>query len=215
MILDEVRKAIVESQVENIVDLSSRALQEGLEPLEIINEGLVPGMKEVGDKYECGEYFLPHLIIAADGMKKALDFLEPHLKKSGQERIKEGTIVIGTVQGDIHEIGKTLVATLLSANGFEVHDLGVDVPPLEFVEKAQEVGADIIALSALLTTTMTVQKDVIEALQDIGIRDEISVIVGGAPVSRSWADQIGADGFADDALSAVSLSRNLCQSKAW
>jgi corrinoid protein of di/trimethylamine methyltransferase len=163
----------------------------------------------VGEKYESGEYFLPHLIIAADGMKKAMALLEPELKSRGQQAEKLGTVVIGTVHGDIHEIGKTLVGTMLSANGFEVHDLGVDVKVEDFINKARETNADAIGMSALLTTTMTVQRDVIEALEDRGLRSSVKVVVGGAPVTAEWAERIGADGHADDAVSAVSLLKKL------
>ena len=166
-------------------------------------------MQVVGDKYECGEYFLPHLIIAADGMKKAMALLEPELQSRGQQAEKLGTVVIGTVHGDIHEIGKTLVGTMLSANGFEVHDLGVDVKVEDFINKARETHANAIGMSALLTTTMTVQRDVIEALEENSMRSSVKVVVGGAPVTAEWAERIGADGHADDAVAAVNLLKKL------
>ena len=208
-LLNQIRQAVIESDSEKTVELTRLAIEAGLQPLEIINQGLVEGMQVVGEKYESGEYFLPHLIIAADGMKKAMALLEPELKSRGQQAEKLGIVVIGTVHGDIHEIGKTLVGTMLSANGFEVHDLGVDVKVEDFINKARETNADAIGMSALLTTTMTVQRDVIEALEDRGLRSSVKVVVGGAPVTAEWAERIGADGHADDAVSAVSLLKKL------
>ena len=208
-LMDQIRQAVIESDAERTVELTRQAIDAGLQPLDIINQGLVTGMQVVGEKYESGEYFLPHLIIAADGMKKAMALLEPELKSRGQQAEKLGTVVIGTVHGDIHEIGKTLVGTMLSANGFEVHDLGVDVKVEDFINKARETNADAIGMSALLTTTMTVQRDVIEALEDSGMRSSVKVVVGGAPVTAEWAERIGADGHADDAVAAVSLLKKL------
>jgi len=208
-LLDQIRQAVIESDAEKTVELTRQAIDAGLQPLEIINQGLVHGMQIVGEKYESGEYFLPHLIIAADGMKKAMALLEPELQSRGQQAEKLGTVVIGTVHGDIHEIGKTLVGTMLSANGFEVHDLGVDVKVEDFINKARETQANAIGMSALLTTTMTVQRDVIEALVNSGMRSSVKVVVGGAPVTAEWAERIGADGHADDAVAAVSLLKKL------
>lgn len=208
-LLNQIRQAVIESDSEQTVELTKQAIAEGLQPLDIINQGLVEGMQVVGEKYESGEYFLPHLIIAADGMKKSMALLEPELKSRGQQAEKLGTVVIGTVHGDIHEIGKTLVGTMLSANGFEVHDLGVDVKVEDFINTARETHADAIGMSALLTTTMTVQRDVIEALEDSGMRSSVKVVVGGAPVTAEWAERIGADGHADDAVTAVSLLKKL------
>ncbi|OGO25865.1 MAG: methyltransferase [Chloroflexi bacterium RBG_16_52_11] len=189
--------------------LTRQALEAGIEPMAIIKEGLMPGMNSVGDKFSCGEYFLPDLIIAADGMKKAMDLLEPELRSRRQRVESPGTVVLGTVKGDIHEIGKSLVATMLSANGFKVYDLGVNVPNEDFILKVKETGANIVGLSALLTTTMTVQKEIISELEKAGLRDRVKVIVGGAPVTRGWAKEIGADGYAEDAIGAVQLARQL------
>lgn len=208
-LLEKITTSIVDGEPDSTVEITEQALAAGLEPMTILDEGLLPGMKIVGQKFSDGEYFLPNLIVAASGMKRAMARLEPELRSRHQAVKAAGTVVIGTVQGDIHEIGKTLVATMLSANGFEVHDLGVDVSVEQFVDKARETGANIVGLSALLTTTMTVQRTVIEALKTAGLRQRVKVIVGGAPVSRQWADEIGADGFAEDAVGAVQLAARL------
>lgn len=208
-ILSKLTQSLVEGDPDACVQFTQEALAAGLEPMTIIRQGLMPGMRIVGDKFGAGEYFLPDLIIAADGMQKAMALLEPELRARQQAIESPGTVVIGTVKGDIHEIGKSLVGTMLSANGFKVHDLGVDVPTDRFIEKVKETGADILGLSALLTTTMTVQKQVIEALKDTGLRQGVKVMVGGAPVTRSWAEEIGADGYAEDAMSAVTMAKQL------
>ena len=166
-------------------------------------------MNVVGEKFQSGEYFLPHLIIAASGMQQAMELLEPELQARQETVERAGTVVIGSVAGDIHEIGKSLVGTMMAANGFQVYDIGVDVPTETFVAKVQETSADILGLSALLTTTMTVQREVIEALEEAGIRDQVKVIIGGAPVNQEWADTIGADGYAEDAVGAIELVNRL------
>jgi 5-methyltetrahydrofolate--homocysteine methyltransferase len=208
-LLAQITTSIVEGEPDETVEVTQQALEAGLEPMTIINEGLVPGMNTVGDKFQSGEYFLPHLIIAANGMQQAMGLLEPELRAREQAVEAAGMVVIGSVAGDIHEIGKSLVATMLSANGFEVYDLGVDVPTETFVAKVKETGANLLGLSALLTTTMTVQREVIEALEEAGIRDQVKVIIGGAPVSQKWADTIGADGYAEDAVGAIKEARQL------
>ncbi|MGQ9459078.1 MAG: cobalamin B12-binding domain-containing protein [Anaerolineae bacterium] len=208
-ILKRITDSLVQGDPDAAVDLTRQALAAGLEPLEILNRGLMPGMEIVGEKFASGEYFLPHLVVAASGMQGAMALLEPALRARQQVFQKAGTVVIGTVRSDIHEIGKTLVATMLSASGFQVVDLGVDVPTEAFVAKVQEVQADILGLSALLTTTMAVQREVIEALAAAGLRDQVRVMVGGAPVSQEWAEDIGADGYAEDAIGAVELAKRL------
>jgi corrinoid protein of di/trimethylamine methyltransferase len=208
-LLEKITTSIVDGEPDLTVDITEQALAAGIEPMTIIDEGLLPGMQIVGQKFSDGEYFLPNLIVGAMGMKRAMARLEPELRSRHQTVKAAGTIVIGTVQGDIHEIGKTLVATMLSANGFEVHDLGVDVAAEQFVATIKETGATVVGLSALLTTTMTVQRSIIEALRAAGLRDRVKVMVGGAPVSRQWADEIGADGYAEDAVGAVQLATRL------
>ncbi len=206
---DQLSIAVIEGDEELALSLTKQALEQGLKPLDVINEGLTPGMDIVGEKFSCGEYFLPHLVMAGNAMKAALIWLEPALKSSGLARETLGTVVLGTVAGDIHEIGKSLVATMLTANGFVVHDLGVDVPTGRFVETVRETGADLLGLSALLTTTMGVQRKVIAELTQAGLRDQVKVMVGGSPVSPQWAREIGADGYAEDAGEALSLARRL------
>jgi len=208
-IFEKLTSSIIMGEPEATVEATQEALAAGIEPMDIIRQGLMPGMNVVGEKFSSGEYYLPDLIIAADGMRQAMELLEPELRARHQTLESAGTVVIGTVKGDIHEIGKSLVATMLSANGFKVIDLGVDVPTQKFVDKVKETGADMVGLSALLTTTMTVQREVIQALTVAGIRENVKVIVGGAPVTRGWAKDIGADGFAEDAMGAVAVAKQL------
>lgn len=206
-LLSKITKSIVEGDTAAAVDLTRQGLDGGTEPLVMINKGLVPGMDIAGDKFARGEYFLPHLLMAGKAMQMAMELIEPELIARDEQVERLGTVVIGTVHGDIHEIGKSLVATMLSANGFEVHDLGVDVPAEKFIEKIKETGANILGLSALLTTTMIVQREIIEGLIEEDLRSQVKVLVGGAPVSRDWAEEIGADGYAEDALDAVQVAK--------
>ena len=208
-LLSQITTSLVDGDPDLTVSLTHQALQAGMEPMIIIEAGLVPGMNIVGEKFSTGEYFLPHLIIAAGGMQQAMELLEPELRARSQQMKVAGTVVIGTVHGDIHEIGKSLVGTMLSAAGFQVYDLGVDVPAEDFITKVKETGAQLVGLSALLTTTMVVQKEIIEAFSSAGMREQIKVMVGGAPVTRSWAVEIGADGYAEDAIEAVQLAVKL------
>jgi len=207
--LQRITESLVDGDPIRTVALTREALEAGVEPMAIIDGALLPGMRVVGDRFSTGEYFLPNLIVAASGMKQAMAALEPELKRRHQALASAGTVVIGTVKGDIHEIGKTLVGTMLAANGFEVHDLGVDVPTQRFVDAVKETGATLVGLSALLTTTMSVQRKVIEALVAEGIRSRVKVLVGGAPVSAAWAAEIGADGYAEDAVGACDLAARL------
>jgi corrinoid protein of di/trimethylamine methyltransferase len=207
------RQSIVDGAPEQAAALAREALASGISPLEAIDQGYVPGMTEVGDQFAQRRMFLPDMLAAAEAMKAAMGVLEPELGRKGQERPKAGTVVLGTAKGDIHEIGKTLVGTLLTAHGFKVHDLGVDVSGEKFVAAAKEFGADVVGVSALLTTTMRNQRSVVEALGNAGLRARVKVIVGGAPVTRGWAAEIGADGYAKDAMSAVALVQGLLLSQ--
>ncbi len=211
-LLSQITASIVDGDSDLAVASAKQALDSGIEPMAIIENALVPGMRVVGEKFSCGEYFLPNLIMAANSMKLAMQLLAPELRARKQTVKSRGTVVIGTVHGDIHEIGKSLVATMLSANGFDVHDLGVDVPVDKILSAVQETGASLVGLSSLLTTTMIMQKKVIEALAGAGLRSQVKVMVGGAPVSRKWAAEIGADGYAEDAVGAVDLALRLSAS---
>ncbi len=208
-LLSEISASLVAGDPDATVQSTQKALAAGIEPLTIIDGGLVPGMRIVGDKYASGDYFLPHLIVAASGMKQAMALLAPELQARREHLKSSGTVVIGTVRGDIHEIGKSLVATMLAANGFDVHDLGVDVAVESFIETIKRTNAHLLGMSALLTTTMHGQKDVIQALDKAGLRGQVKVMVGGAPVTKKWADEIGADGWAQDAVAAVDLATRL------
>lgn len=208
-LFQQMKQAIIDGDPERAGELCQSAIVQGIHPLDAITHGFVPGINFVGQQFEAGEMFLPDLVLAGEAMKAATSALEPELQKSGSVRESLGKVVLGTVKGDIHEIGKTLVGTMLTANGFEVFDLGVDVPFESFAIKAKEVHADIIGVSALLTTTMAGQKNVVEAVDRHGLRPHVKIIVGGAPVTQSWADEIGADGFGKDALASVTLARNL------
>jgi len=205
----QMAQAIIEGDDEAAAALAQQALDQGIDPLAAINKGFTVGMDTVGELYSTGEYFLPDLILGGEAMKAALAVLEPVLQARGEAREILGTVVLGTVKGDIHEIGKALVGSMLSANGFQVYDLGIDIEAAVFVSKAREHAADIVALSALLTTTMLHQRDVIEHLAEAGLRDKVKVMVGGSPVTQEWADKIGADGFAEDAAGAVVVAKKL------
>jgi len=205
----QMAQAVIDGEAEEAAALAHKALEQGVSPLEAINKGYSAGMDVVGELYSSGEYFLPDLIMGGEAMKAALAVLEPVLKAAGQSRKVLGIVVLGTVKGDIHEIGKSLVGSMLAAHGFEVFDLGIDVPSDEFVVKAREYNADIVALSALLTTTMLHQREVIEHLSEAGMRDRVKVMVGGSPVTQVWAEQIGAEGFAEDAANAVVVAKRL------
>ena len=204
----KLEKAVIDGESEDAVAYAKEALEKGLDPLACITQGLTKGIQKVGELFASGEYFLPELIIGADAMKAALEVLEPALQ-GGQKREVVANVVLGTVQGDLHEIGKTLVGTMLTANSFLVKDIGVDQPASAFVEAAKEVDATIIGASALLTTTMLQQEKLIQALEEAGLRGKVKVMVGGAPVTEEYANKIGADGYAEDAISAVDLAFRL------
>ena len=207
-ILNKLSQAVIDGEPEEAAEIAQQALDEGLDPLLCINEGLTPGMTRVGELFESGEYYLPDLIIGGEAMKFALEVLEPALVE-GTARQVLGHVVLGTVEGDLHEIGKTLVGTLLTANGFQVTDIGIDKSASDFVTAVKETGANVVGASALLTTTMPQQEKIIEALREAGLRERVKVMVGGAPVTAGWAEKVGADGYAEDAISAVGLAKTL------
>ena len=206
------RQSIIAGAPDTAAYLAQQAIASGTGPLDAINNGYVPGMHEVGDLFAGGQMFLPDMMASAEAMRAAMAVLDPELKKQGAKRPMAGVVVLGTTKGDIHEIGKILVGTLLTAHGFQVHDLGVDVPGDYFAAAAAELDADIVGVSALLTTTMRGQKAVVEAIEHAGLRPRVKVIVGGAPVTRRWAEEIRADGFAKDAMRAVALVQDLMNS---
>jgi corrinoid protein of di/trimethylamine methyltransferase len=202
-------QSIIDGESEEAERLALEAIELGIDPLDAINKGFVIGVDHVGNLFSCGDAFLPELVMAGEAMKTAVSVLEPEMARQGTARDMLGTVVLGTIEGDIHDIGKTLVGTMLSAAGFKVFDLGVDVPVMTLVEKARTENADIIGVSALLTTTMVKQRDVVEALDDMGMRPKVKVLVGGAPVTRDWVNEIGADGFSEDAVGAVAAAKQL------
>lgn len=202
-------QSIIDGDSDASTALAKEAITAGIHPLDAITKGFVIGVNVVGDAFGRGEAFLPELVMAGEAMKAAVAVLDPELRKLGTERRLLGRVVIATVEGDIHEIGKTLVATMLGASGFEVYDLGVDTPAEKIIGKALEVNADIIAMSALLTTTMIRQKEVIEELEKEGLRSRFKVMVGGAPITRDWVARIGADGYSEDAVGAVVVAKQL------
>jgi len=208
-LFEAMKKSIIEGEEEVAARLAQQAIAEGVPALEAIERGFVQGINEVGRAFGCQEMFLPDLVRAGVAMKVAMRTMEPALVKAGASRPPAGKVVLGTVKGDIHEIGKNLVATMLTANGFEVTDLGVDVPAEAFVAKVRETGARIVGLSALLTTTMPGQQEVIRRLEEAGLRRDTRVIIGGAPVTREWVKEIGADGFSEDALGAVRVATDM------
>jgi 5-methyltetrahydrofolate--homocysteine methyltransferase len=200
-------QAIIGGKAPDAKRLTEEALAEGLGASEILNNGLVAGMNVVGAKFKNNEFYVPEVLIAARAMKGAMEVLKPVLAETGVEPIAK--VAIGTVKGDLHDIGKNLVAMMLEGAGFEIIDLGVDVKPEQFVGAIQEKGANIVCLSALLTTTMPAMKDTIDAIAAAGLRDKVSVMIGGAPVTQNYADEIGADGYAPDAASAVDKAKEL------
>ena len=209
--LSRLHQAIVGGDAATATQLTAQALAEGADPLELVNHCLVPAMDEVGQRFECNEYFVPELLISARAMKAALELIRPLLIARGDKPI--GRVAIGTVRGDLHDIGKNLVASLLEGGGFEVIDLGVNVPPEKFISTIQEKGATIVAMSALLTTTMPAMRTTIEAFKQAGIRDRVKVLVGGAPITQKYADEIGADGYSETAVGAVALAKKAAAGK--
>ena len=206
---EQLKQSIVDQDEDAVLAAVEKALAEGIAPKAVIDEGLLPGLNVIGEQFECEDIFLPELMQAALAFQSAMTVLEPKIKESGGEGPKKGRIVLGTVKGDMHSIGKNILRLLFETSGFEVWDLGIDVDLFHFVDKAREVDADIIAISALLTTTLVGQRDVIEALEAQGTRDKYKVIIGGGATTKEWADSIGADGWAATAYEAVTLSTRL------
>ncbi|MEW6236708.1 MAG: corrinoid protein [Candidatus Omnitrophota bacterium] len=204
---EKLYKAILEGDAKTSVETTKEALAAGIAPLEVVTETMVPAMDEVGRRFECEEFFIPELMIAARAMKQAMELIQPLLKASGAEPI--GRVVIGTVKGDLHDIGKNLVASMLEGGGFEVTDLGVDVKPDQIISAISEKKAGLVCLSTLLTTTMPSMATTINALKEAGVRDRVKVMIGGAPITQQYADEIGADGYGENARTAVTLARRL------
>ena len=205
--LQEISEALIVGNAKKVRNLVDQALKEGVDPKEILNKALIPGMNIVGEKFKKCEYFIPEVLVAARAMNAGMDLIKPLLTRTGATYA--GKVGIGTVRGDIHDIGKNLVAIMLEGAGFQIIDLGVNVTPEKFVEVAKNEGVDIVAMSALLTTTMIAMRDVIKALKEAGIRERVKVMIGGAPVTPRYADEIGADGYAPDAASAVEKAKEL------
>lgn len=205
----EMTESIIDGDADKSAELARKAIEQGMDPILAISSGFVPGVNHIGEQFACGNAFLPELVMSGEAMKAAVAVLEPEMIKRGTQRQVLGTVVLATVEGDIHEIGKTLVGTMLSAAGFKVYDLGVDVSPDVIIGKALEVNADIIAMSALLTTTMVRQRQVTDDLQKEGLRSRFKIMVGGAPVTRDWVTSIQADGYSEDAIGAVAVAKQL------
>jgi len=203
-------KAVIEGDVEGVDKLVRDALNGGAKSGDILNQGLIRAMDEVGNRFERGDFFVPEMLISAKAMKTGLAILRPYLVEAGVASV--GRVIIGTIKGDLHDIGKNLVTMMLEGGGFEVIDLGTDVAPEKFASAVREYSPDIVGMSALLTTTMVQMKNAIEAIDDLGLRDQVKVIIGGAPVTQGYAEKIGADGYAPDAIKAVNLAKSILRS---
>jgi 5-methyltetrahydrofolate--homocysteine methyltransferase len=203
--LKKLYESVVSGDAKTTQAITKEALAAGVDPLKLVNEHMVPAMDEVGRRFEANEYFVPELLISARAMKAALELIRPLLVARGDKPV--GRVAIGTVKGDLHDIGKNLVASLLEGGGFEVIDLGVNVTPEKFIETVNAKQANIIAMSALLTTTMPSMKTTIDALKQAGVRDKVKVLIGGAPITQKYAEEIGADGYSENAVGAVALAK--------
>jgi len=210
-LLSDMNQAIVQGNKDGAEKLARQAIDEDLDLIDVIENGFVPGIQKAGDLWEKGEYFLPELITSAECMKTVMSLLQPELKKKKLAAKSQGKVIIGTIEGDIHDIGKNLVSSMLSANGFDVTDLGADVKLQDFIKTAQQENADLICVSSLLTTTMVKQKTLIELLKSENLYSQFKVLVGGAPVNKKWVEDIGAHGYAENAMSAVKLAKTLIQ----
>ena len=208
-ILENLADAVIAGDEEIAVENASAALKIQMDPLEAVEGGLSKGMDVIGAQFETGEAFLPELLMAASAFKAAMEILKPELEAQKKATAKLGTVLLGTVRGDLHNIGKNIVATVLETNGFEVIDLGIDNSPLTFIEEAEKAKVDVIGLSCLMTTTMPAQREVIETLVEMNLREKYKVIVGGGPVTQEWAEQIGADGYGESAVQAANMVKEL------
>ena len=207
-VMKQIEQAVIDGDQDAVLQRVKEAVQAGEKPELVISQGLTPGLYVVGEKFDAGEYFLPDMMLAAEAMGAAVEYLEPLIKDSAAGGVK-ARVVIGTVRGDLHSIGKDIVIMMLKAAGFQVFDLGVDVPAERFIEQVQQQQADLLGISALMTTTIEEQKKIIEGLKEKGLRSQVKVIVGGAPLSEEWAEKIGADAYAADAIAGVKKARTL------
>ena len=204
-ILSQISTAVIEGNLDDMVDLTEDALDEGLDAQEILNNGLMPGMDHVGVEFRAGNMFVPEVLRSARAMQSSMDILKPLLAESGVKMV--GKVLLGTVKGDLHDIGKNLVGMMCEGAGFEVEDLGKDVAPEGFVEAVKQLEPDVVGMSALLTTTMRAMEHTVKALEEAGVRDKVKIMIGGAPVTQAFADQIGADGYASNAASAAEMAK--------
>ena len=212
-ILDNLAGAIIDGDQNMVKENAQKAIDEGLNPLVAVDQGLSKGMEVVGARFEKGDVFLPELLQAANAFDAAMEVLNPAIEANKQKISKLGTVLLATVKGDLHNIGKDIVATVLDTKGFEVVDIGIDKSTLDIIEAAQSSNADVIGLSSLMTTTMPYQKEVIDTLTEMGLRENFSVLVGGGPVTQKWADDIGADGYGETAVDAVNVAKNILLNK--
>ena len=213
-VLDELANAVQSFDSDKVMDSTKKALAAGIDPSVIIEQGLAKGLKIVGKKFEDGELFLMHLVAAAEPAQKAIkELLEPEFKRRKGERKSAGKVVLGTVAGDIHDIGKNIVGAMLIAAGFDVHDIGKDVPADEFLKKAKEIGAQIVCASALLSTSLPVQSEIVKAFKAANMRDKVKLVFGGAPCTAEWVKEIGGDGYAENAVEGVNVIKQLLNTK--
>lgn len=212
-ILENLTKAIIDGDDDMALENARVALDAQLDPLEAVEQGLSKGMDVIGEQFQSGEVFLPELLMAASAFKTAMEILKPEIELQKKEIAKQGTILIGTVKGDLHSLGKNIVGTVLETKGFDVIDIGIDNGALDIIQEAKKAQADVIALSCLMTTTMPAQKEVIEILDEMNLRDKYFVIVGGGPVTQEWANEIGADGYGESAIQAAELVKELIDNK--
>ncbi|KUK36621.1 MAG: Trimethylamine corrinoid protein 1 [Thermacetogenium phaeum] len=205
--MNDVAQGVIEGNVDKVKDLTASLLESGIDPLEIVNQGLIVGMNTVGERFKAGDMFVPEVLMCAKAMSSGMELVKSRL--AGRKVQSAGKLLIGTVKSDLHDIGKNLVAMMVESTGFEVINLGVDVDPEKFVNAIKEYQPDIVGMSALLTTTLPYMKETIEAIEEAGLRDQVKIIIGGAPVTQNYADQIGADGYAPEAASATELCKKL------